>query len=78
MGCDPYLGKGLEVLALVLQEVQSFLCHRVQSKMVIPLNNACCESLCVDKENNNMNGYVNMKSDFWNERRITSVVFPLF
>ena len=52
MGRGPYSEMGLEELGLVPQEVQSFLCHRVQSKMEIPLHNACCESLRVDKDKN--------------------------
>ena len=48
MGCGPYSGMGLEVLGLAPQGVQSFLCHQVPSKMEIPLNNACCESLRMD------------------------------
>lgn len=49
-GCGQYNGKGLEVLALVLLEVLSSLHHPVQSNMEIPLYNACCESLRMDKE----------------------------
>ena len=50
MGCGPYLVRGLEVPAPAPQVVRSFLCHLVLSKMEIPLNNACCESLCMDKQ----------------------------
>ena len=49
-GCGQYVGKGLEVLALVLVGVLSFLHHLEQSNMEIPLHNACCESLRMDKE----------------------------
>lgn len=49
-GCGQYVGKGLEVLALVLLGVLSFLHHLEQSNMEIPSHNACCESLRMDKE----------------------------